>query len=304
MSGAPRNNLRADLGILLISAIWGSAFVFVKRALEDVSPILFVTLRFGLGTLLLAGFYRGRCWPDARHRRPALKAAFITGAILFVGYALQTPGARDTTAVKAGFLTSIYIPLVPFLGAIVYRNRLRPVELAGIGLATLGSFLMTLPSGWDFAAGFPMNRGDLLVIAATAAWAMQIIVLGHYSQQFPAPVLAVGQIATSALLGGATFWWVETPRAVWSGAAVTGLLFAAAVATALAFAVQSWAQRHVSANRAALLLATEPLFAWAAAYALAGETLGGRAILGAFVILASVLLVELKPAAESGHPSD
>lgn len=294
---------RAILAILFISAIWGCTFVFVKRALDDVSPILFIALRFGFGTLLLAGVMRGRWWPDRKDRTGGLKAAFLTGVILFTGYVLQTAGLRQSTAAKAAFLTGLYIPLVPLLGALVYRTVPRVAEVAGLVLATVGTLLLTLPDGADWSGLLSVNRGDLLVIAATVAWALQIIVVGHYSKQYSSGLLAVGQVGTCGLLGIASFWWLETPKIVWSAQAITGIVFSACIATALAFGLQTWAQKHVSANRTALLFATEPMFAWAAAFLVSGEMLGTRGMTGAGLILASVLLVEMKPERIIEHPS-
>jgi drug/metabolite transporter (DMT)-like permease len=108
-------------------------------------------------------------------------------------------------------------------------------------------------------------------------------------------VLTVAQISTGALLGAATFWWVEPARIVFSGSVWIALAVTSVLATAVAFTIQTWAQRWTSATRAALIFATEPVFAWLTSYLLTGELLSHRAVVGAALILGGIVMVELKP---------
>jgi drug/metabolite transporter (DMT)-like permease len=145
--------------------------------------------------------------------------------------------------------------------------------------------------------------GDLLVMCCAVAYAFHILVLGHFAVRASTPVLTFMQIGTAAVLGGGTFWWAETPHVRWTwevclAIGVTGLL-----ATALAFSVQTWAQQYSSPTRTALIFSTEPLFAWATSYVLLREGLSGRGVIGALLILAGILLVELKPLQAGQHPS-
>jgi drug/metabolite transporter (DMT)-like permease len=115
--------------------------------------------------------------------------------------------------------------------------------------------------------------------------------------------LAINQIGAGALLGAVTFWWIETPRLAWNAAVVTALLVTSLLATAVAFAVQSWAQQFTTPTRTALIFSLEPVFAWVTSFLLAGETLSPRATTGAILILAGILFVELKPIRFGSHPS-
>ena len=144
-------------------------------------------------------------------------------------------------------------------------------------------------------ANLRMELGDLLTLGCAATYAVHILVIGHLAPKLGFKGLALTQVATAAVLDLATFWWVETPRVRWTpgllaAVAVTGLL-----ATAFAFAVQTWAQRHTTPTRTAIIFALEPVFAWLTSFVVAGEVLSGRAAAGAVLILAGILLVELKP---------
>jgi drug/metabolite transporter (DMT)-like permease len=279
--------LRADLALVVVAFIWGAAFVVVKRALEDISSVLFLTARFSLAALFLTIYFR-RGWMPLRAHLPA---GIVVGACLAVGYALQTVGLESTTPANAGFITGFYIPLVPVLGALLYRRAPAPAEAVGVAIATIGIGLLTWPeSGMGSVRG-----GDLLVLAATVAFAFHILAVGHYGSLVPHASLSFTQIAVAALFGWTTFWWIEPVRVIWSPAVIAALLATALLATAFAFAVQSWAQRHTTATRTALIFALEPVFAWMTSFWWNGETLNLRAGFGAVAVLAGILLVELRP---------
>lgn len=284
------SRLRADLALLVVCFIWGSTFVLVKDALEHVSTILFLTIRFAVAAAALAILFRGRGAHYPRNRRLELRAGFIVGLCLFAGYCLQTEGLKLTTPAKAGFITGFYIPLVPLFSAMIYRRAPQASEIVGVVLAAAGMSLMTLQS-----VRFDIGLGDLLVLASTVAYAFHILVLGHYSKKISYETLSVYQIATGAVLGCCVFWWLETPRIEWNAIVVIALIVTSLFATALAFSIQSWAQQFTTPTRTALIFAMEPVFAWLTSFVIAGEILTIRAGIGGVLILAGILLVELKP---------
>jgi drug/metabolite transporter (DMT)-like permease len=296
-----RSNWRVDAALVAVALIWGATFVLVKQALDHISTLLFLTIRFGIAAVALSLLFGKNIRAGLQHRNklwPSVGGGAIAGLCLFSGYVLQTFGLKYTTAAKAGFITGLYIPLVPLFGAIAYRRRPRLIEVLGVGCAFAGMALMTL-QGDVLSIGL----GDFLVMCCAVAYAFHILVLGHFAVRACTPVLTLTQIATSAMLGAATFWWAEPVRVrwtadVWLALAVTGLL-----ATALAFAIQTWAQQYSSPTRTALIFSTEPVFAWATSYVLLREGLSGRGIAGALLILAGILLVELKPPRLGPHPS-
>lgn len=281
---------KADLALIAVAFIWGATFILVKEALATVSTMLFLTMRFGIAAIALWFTFRGRGSHFPRNRKRELLVGFLVGFCLFSGYILQTAGLRYTSASKAGFITGFYIVLVPVLNAIVYRRIPQISEVTGVICAGIGMGLMTLTS-----LRLDISAGDLLILGCSVAYAFHIIVLGHFSGTMTYETLAVNQIATGAVLGLLTFWWVETPRLIWTTGVVVGLAVTSLLATALAFSVQSWAQQFTTPTRTALIFALEPVFAWVTSFLVAGEVLTTRATVGAFLILSGILLVELKP---------
>lgn len=290
---------RAELALVFNALVWGATFVVVKDALRDITPLLFLALRFSLATLALLLLFRGR-WKHARNRRTGIRGGAICGVFLFAGYVFQTFGLQLTTAPKSAFITGLSTVLVPLLAMLVYKTRPRIAELGGVTLALAGLSLMTL----EGPALLAIEKGDLLTAICAVGFAAHIVTLGHYSQEGSFEWLSVTQLGTPAVLALSLFWWAEAPSfswgpAVWGAIALTGLL-----ATALAFTIQSWAQQYTTATRTALILTLEPLFAWGTSWVLTGETLSGRGIGGAALILAGILLVEMKPPQQQRHPSE
>jgi len=285
---------RVDLSLVAIALVWGFTFVLVKKALDDISTLLFLTLRFVAAALVLSIIFRGEI--RKANLRQSVGGGVIAGTFLFGGYILQTYGLRYTTPAKAGFLTGLYIPLVPLIGTIVYRKVPQTSELLGIVAAFLGTALLTLQgSVWR------IGGGDLLVIFCAVVYSFHILVLGKFAPGSNVGVLTVTQIATGSILGAATCWWVEPARVRWTPIVWIALGVTSLLATALAFYLQTWAQQYISPTRTALIFSTEPLFAWLASFLWTGEVLSGRGVAGAALILAGILLVELKPVRIGQH---
>jgi len=278
---------RAEAALVLNTVIWGSTFVVVKQALQDVSPVLFLALRFTLATVALLVLFRGS-WSHPRNPRASLTGGAVAGVFLFSGYAFQTIGLQYTSAPKSAFLTGLTSVITPLLAALVYRNRPRLIEIGGVLLATGGMALMTLRET------LTMNRGDLLTVCCALCYAAHILALSRYSATASIEWLSTGQSAVSALLAWSLFRWMETPHIRWTPSTWIAIVVTGLLATAVAFTLQSWAQRYASSTRTALIFMLEPVFAWITSYLLTGETLSRRASAGALLILAGILLVELK----------
>ena len=283
---------RAEAALVVNTLIWGSTFVVVKQALHDVSPILFLALRFTLASAVLLVLFRGS-WSHPRNPRGSLAGGALAGIFLFSGYAFQTIGLQFTTAPKSAFLTGLTAVMTPLLAAAVHRKMPRAMEIAGVLLATCGMALMTLPA----MAGVPlaMNRGDLLTICCAACYSAHILVLSRYSASASFELLSTAQIGTAALLAWLLFRGMETPHIRWTPGVWAAIVVTGVFATALAFTFQAWAQRYTTSTRTALIFMLEPVFAWITSYLLTGETLSARAAAGAALILAGILTVELRP---------
>jgi drug/metabolite transporter (DMT)-like permease len=285
---------KAEAALVANTIIWGATFVIVKSALNDVSPLLFLALRFSVATLCLLAILR----PTWKGGLRQWGGGVLTGTFLFSGFLLQTLGLQFTSAAKSAFLTGLASVMVPLLAALVYRNRPLVSELLGILIATAGLGLMTLegPIG-------SMGRGDLLTVGCAAAFAGHIVTLGHYSERMSFETLSVVQVGTAAMWAGSLFWWAEPQHLAWRPAVVYAVLVTGVLATALAFSIQAWAQRHTTSTRTALIYTLEPVFAWITSYWLVGEGLSKRAAAGAALILGGVVLVEMKPLSSRLHPS-
>lgn len=282
------NRWKAELALAFVCLLWGSTFVLVKNALSDISTVLFLAVRFSIASLLLAGVFAVR-GGSFRHAG-GVSAGLLTGGLLYMGYLLQTMGLHTTTAATSGFITGLYIPIVPLLSAAVLRRLPHPSEWAGIVLASVGMGLMTLRT-----AGFPVGWGELLTLGCAICFAGHILVLGHFSKQMSTDWLSLQQVAVSALIALGTFWWVEPVMVRWSPTVLMSLGVTSVLATALAFWVQTWAQARTTPTRAAIVFSLEPVFAWLTSWLVEGEVLTTRAMAGAACILAGILFVELKP---------
>lgn len=287
---------KADAALALNAVIWGATFTLVKAALRDISPLLFITLRFSLAALALGALWL-LGWRGRKAEPQAVLAGILIGFLLFAGFLLQTLGLQFTTPPKSAFLTGLTSVMVPLLASLVYRNKPQASEVLGVVVATTGLALLTLegPIG-------SIGKGDLLTILCAVAFAGHIVTLGHYSGKASYEMLSIIQVATAAVLGISLFWWVEPLRIVWNPAVIYAILVTGLLATALAFSIQAWAQKYTSSTRTALIYMLEPVIAWLVSYWVLGVGLAGRAAAGAVLILAGVALVELKPMQIRLHP--
>jgi drug/metabolite transporter (DMT)-like permease len=276
---------RAELALAGITIIWGTTFVVVKSALVEISPVLFLTLRFSVAAIALGAIY----WRGLS--RKGIGPGVAAGCLLFVAYVFQTMGLELTTPSKSAFLTGLSIPMVPLASSLVYRSRPRLFEGAGVLIASLGMALMTLPAG-----SFGMSRGDLFSFLCAVVFALHIVVVSHYSPMIGFETIAVVQVMSAAVLGILSFRFFGPVRFHATPEVAAAVLITGLAATALAFTAMAWAQQYTTATRAALIFALEPVVAWTTSYVLTGEAMTGRGKTGAGLILGGVLLVELRAA--------
>lgn len=288
--------VRAELSLVIIAFIWGSTFIVVKDALHDVSTLLFLALRFSFAALLLFAAFRSRLRAALNWR--SFLGGILCGTFLFLGYALQTAGLRYTTASKSAFLTGLYVVLVPVLGAVIDRAWMRRAEIAGALVAVLGTGLMT-----SNALGIQLNYGDLLTLVSAVAFSAHIVAVAHWTQRMNYEWLTMLQVAIVAVFSLAGFSWIEVPRVAWTPRLLIALIVTGALATALSFSLYTKAQRHTTAARAALIFTLEPVFAGVVAWGYGHEAWTLRSLGGAVLILAGILLVELKPRKPIASPA-
>lgn len=274
----------ATLGLLSVTAAWGSTFFLIKDLLDRVPVADFLAVRFTIAAAVLwlvAPRAVARLSPLARRRALAL------GLVYGAAQLLQTAGLAHTSASVSGFVTGMYVVLTPLLAAGLFRTPVGRSAWAAVALATGGLALLSLQ-------GFAVGLGESLTLVAAALYALHIVGLGAWSKPQDAVGLSVVQMGVIALMCwvGALPGGVVLPA---TGADWASMLYMALVAGALALLVQTWAQAHMAATRAAIVMTMEPVFAAAFAVALGGEHLTARMVGGGVLVLAAMYLAELGP---------
>lgn len=288
------NRFRADILLVLVTLIWGTAFVAQNRGMQSVGPLTFTGARFLLGALVVIPFAAIEWWRLSQ-RGVRFDAADLwtgggLGVLLFLGAAFQQIGIAGTTVSNAGFLTALYVPLVPLLGWIVYRHRPHPSAGVGVVLCLGGTWLL---SGGGLTA---LTKGDFWVIASTLFWAAHILFVGKVADRKAAPLLvATLQFVVCGLLGSMAGAYFEEVRWIGLREAAVPIAYAGVLSVGVAFTLQVVAQRHTPPADAAILISGEMLVAAVAGAWVLGERLGPGQWLGGCLILAAIILVQLLP---------
>ena len=258
--------------LLLVTAVWGWTFVLVKDAVTQYPTLPFLQVRFALALVVMALLVR------RLPTRPELRIGAVVGAVLAGGYLAQTAGLTMTSPGNAGLITGLFVVFTPLLNR-VFGAPIRWWTWAATLLSLVGLVLLTGgPSG--------MGLGDVLVLACAVLFALHIVLLGRWSPGLPPGPLAMAQMAACTLLFSAGGTWSLRPPtgSVWFAIVITGVF-----ASAFGYYIQTWSQGFISPNRTALILATEPAWALAAAVVLAGQRLGLLQAIGAALVLAAIL---------------
>lgn len=290
-----RRQLLADGALLLVTLIWGATFVMVKDAVSAFPVFSFMAVRFTLAALALAPFAAwqagraSRTTQDSRRigRATVLAPAVLIGGVLFAGYAFQTFGLRLTTPAKAGFITGLSVAIVPVVSVLLLRQSPSRNAWIGVGLATFGLGLLAL------TADLSIQAGDLLVLCCALAYAAHILLLGRFAPRYNPILLTLGQVMAVAVFSILAALFFD-PRAAVTGQVLFAAAFTGVLATAIAFLVQTVAQRFTTSTHTALIFAAEPVFAGLFSLLLIGEVLGPRQLLGCALILGGMLFAELK----------
>jgi drug/metabolite transporter (DMT)-like permease len=277
----------------MVTLVWGSTFVLIKNAVaQDVSPLLFNFVRMALAMVAVAIIF----WRDLKNiRRASFRTGALVGTFLWLGYEFQTTGLRLTTASKSAFLTGISVILVPVFLALFWQRKVNQWTAGGVALAFAGLFLLTVPAGESSLGNFAsVNSGDVLTLACAVSFAFHIIFLGRATERYPIGQIAFLQIAIAVLWMGLSLPLApESLHIHFSSTVVWALVITALLGTAAAFSIQAWAQQFTPPTHTALIFSLEPVFAWITSYVVLRERLGGRAAVGALLILAGVLTSEL-----------
>jgi drug/metabolite transporter (DMT)-like permease len=281
---------RAELSLLAITVVWGLTFVMVKKTLETMSPFVFMSYRFLLATLVMLPF----CVRKLRRvDRGMLMAGAFLGALLYAAYAFQTFGLERTAAGNAGFITGLFVVFVPALSVLILKQRPDGRSIAAVAVALVGLSFLTLQHE------VRLNWGDVLVLGCALTYSFHIIYLSGYAKKYDLTLLTLVQMAVVAVAmtgSAAAFESFTLPRGAlaWATIVICGV-----VASSLAFYVQARAQRVLSPVRVSVVLIMEPVFSVLFGILLLGERLTWRGWLGCGLMLAAMLISELRPEREA-----
>jgi len=275
--------LRADLVLLLVAALWGSAFVAQRIAAEGGSVYFFNASRFLIAALLLLAL--------RRNSRSGPRQVFwmcAAGTVLFIASALQQAGLLTTSASNAGFLTSLYVVLVPFVVFVGWRQKPHALAMVAVVLAAAGAYLLST------AGQFAFQSGDALELGGAAFWALHVVLLGKFAARYDAISFSTGQLLVASALNWFAGALVEPAPWPPAGPLVAAVIYTAIVSLALGYTLQIWGQKHTPPTDAAIILSMESVFAAISGVLILGESLLPIQILGCVLIALAAILAQAR----------
>ena len=298
-----------SLLLVLASVIWGAAFVAQSEGTRYVGPFTFVSIRYFLSALLLLtlSLFAGRKNGPAPVTRAELKTAAAGGLVCGVFLALaslaQQAGIETTTAGKAGFITALYVVLVPVFG--LFLGRRPPLRIwICVALGLLGLYLISVK------AGFSIEKGDALMILCAALFSCQILSVDHFTARLSNVILLADfQFLSTALISGAGMLLWETPDPAGIRAAAVPILYAGVMSGAVGYTLQIVGQKYTDPAVASLIMSLESVFSALTGWLILHQTLSGRELLGCAVLFLAVLAAQLPagrrgPGRSAASPSD
>lgn len=248
----------------------------MKVSLNYFPPILFLAYRFGLASLLMLLIFGRRAL-----KRETFKEGFILGLTLFFGHGFQIVGLKYTTASNSAFITSLYVVLTPFIAYFMLGEKVTGRDLTSLVLAVIGLYLIS-------GAGTSINYGDFLTLLCAVSFAFQIVLVHKFGEKDYLS-LTFWQLFWNFIFSALFALAFEEPAFPREVLPWVGVIYTAVFATVIAFTVQLKYQRYTTAQRAALIYSSEPVFGSLAAYIALGETLSLRGYLGAALIMSGIL---------------
>jgi drug/metabolite transporter (DMT)-like permease len=280
----PSKNM-ADLGLLSVTVFWGTTFILSKQVLEHISLLNYLGIRLGLAAFFMFLFTLGRL----KHiNAQTSRDGIILGILLFFSYLFQMWGIQFTSASNAGFITGLNVILVPVFSVLLFKDKPRLASLIGVVFATTGLFFL---SGGDFTA---LSKGDWLVLICAVVVTFHVIFTGRFAVRNDIYLLTFVQLTTVALLALSLLFFERQPLQAIPLNCYLILIYLALFGTVYTFFMQTAMQRFTTATRTALVFSMEPVFAALFAYMLAGETMGTLGWLGGGLILAGMIIAEIK----------
>ena len=279
----------ANTLLLITAAIWGLGFVAQVLGMNYLEPFAFIGIRFLLGALSLVPlvmFFHYRNWLPASSTRIVITGSLVLGVILFTAGSLQQVGIVYSNASNAGFITGLYMVIVPIIGlALKHRTGLN--TWLGCVLAVVGLFLLSVK------ADFTMGYGDTLLLVGAVGWALHILAIDHYAPRAAPLLLSLGQFIVCGCLAMIVSVFIETTSWHQVRAATNVLIYAGVITVGVAYTLQVIAQERADPTHAAIILSLEAVFGALGGYLFLQEQLSGRELIGCALMLSGMLVSQV-----------
>ena len=285
---------RGNILLFITAFIWGSAFVAQRTGMEHIGPYTFSAVRFLIASLTLLPvvfLFSPTKEQTSKHKKSEktllLKGGLICGFILFVGAMLQQIGLQYTTAGKTGFITALYVVLVPIIGSIFFRKKVPALIWFCALLASIGLYFLCIPS-----TGFHISRGDTLVFICAFAFALHILVIDYFSPKVDCIKMSAIQFLTAGVLSTVFMFILEKPEITSILASAIPILYAAVLSAGVGFTFQIIAQKDTDPTIASLILCLESVFAVLAGAIMLNETMTLREVIGCVIMFIAITLAQ------------
>ena len=288
-----RKALRGSLLLLLGAVIWGAAFAAQRAGMDHVQPFTFTGVR-----MLLAGLVMIPASAIARRKngaemtperaRDQRRGGALCGILLFTATSLQQIGLVYTSAGKAGFITALYVVLVPMAAWLLFRKQPGRVIWAAVGIAVAALYLLCVP-----AEGFQLERGDAMLLGCAVTFTAQILCVDHYAPRVDGFTLARDEFLVTGVLGMAVALATEEIRMEGILEAAFPILYAGILSGAVGYTIQIVGQRDVNPTIASLLMCLESVFAVLTGAVFLGERMTGKEAAGCLLMFTAVILAQL-----------
>lgn len=279
----------ANTLLLITAAIWGLGFVAQVLGMNYLEPFAFIGIRFLLGAaslLPLVVFFHHRKWLPVSPAHTVVKGSLVLGVILFAAGSLQQVGIVYSNASNAGFITGLYMVIVPIIGlALKYRTGLN--TWLGCVLAVVGLFLLSVK------ADFTMGYGDTLLLVGAVGWALHILAIDYYAPRAAPLLLSLGQFIVCGCLAMVVSVFIETTSWEQVRAATYVLIYAGVITVGVAYTLQVIAQERADPTHAAIILSLEAVFGALGGYLFLQEQLSGRELIGCVLMLMGMLVSQV-----------
>ena len=297
-----KKSLRGSLLLLLGSVIWGAAFVAQRVGMDHMGPFTFNGVRMLLAWLVMIPvtvLFERKNRKDPDYKAPDPKeqrlSGVICGALLFIASSLQQMGLVSTTAGKAGFITALYVVLVPVAAWFLFRKNPGKVIWLGVAIAVIALWLLCMPAD----GGFDLRGGDLLVLGCAVCFTFQILCVDHYAPRVSGVRLARDEFLVTGGLSMLIAFLAETVSAEGILGALIPILYAGILSGAAGYTLQVLGQRDTDPTVASLIMCLEAVFAVLTGAVLLGEKMTVRETVGCVVMFAAVILAQLSPVISS-----